>query len=59
MKKHASLEELLEEYTEHAVFWVCNKEEGDVKKVVADFLSDNSLALGKPEPLEKKQADRE
>ena len=57
MKVHNTLEELLRDFANH-LDWKRRVSTDCLNKVLKDYVSLNSLALGKPEPLAKnKQFD--
>ena len=54
MKVHKNLEKLLEDYTKEFIKWYDSpRDERAYYKFTNEYLSSNSLALGKPEPLVK------
>lgn len=58
MKVHNTLEELLEEFYNQNIPKLL-RFDNDGKKAAIKFLTSNSLALGKPEPLAKNKQTQE
>ncbi|MCT8340517.1 hypothetical protein MG296_10665 [Flavobacteriaceae bacterium TK19130] len=55
MKVHIDLKELLEDFSEYINPEIEFIPRVEVNKMIDTFLSSNSLALGKPEPLAKNE----
>ena len=59
MKTHTDLKELLEDFADLCQERMWEDHDKDLKEFVDEFLSSNSLALGKPEPLAKNKQTKQ